>query len=343
MMNPEPFISVIILNWNGKRFLEECIDSVKGQTFRDFETILVDNGSTDGSAEFAEERYGEFIRIIRNRKNLGYTGGNNVGIRSARGEFIVLLNNDTWVHPNWLEELVRGVGSDHRVGMWAPKIYSYFKKNQIEAVGELIYWDGLNRARGQYEQDRGQYEEIEEVFFPCGNSGMYRKILFDEIGLFDEDFFAYGDDTDIGIRARMAGWKCLYVPKAILYHKGSGSTGQYSPFKAFYVERNRFWITVKYFPLPLLFLSVFFTFYRFILQAYGALSHKGAAGKFTEIYSPYCLVGILLKAYGSGFRYLPRMWRKRKMLKPLKKVTNGEIFSWFKRFGITGREISFRI
>jgi GT2 family glycosyltransferase len=172
---------------------------------------------------------------------------------------------------------------------------------------------------------------------------MYRKILFDEIGLFDEDFFAYGDDTDIGIRARMAGWTCLYVPKAILYHKGSGSTGQYSPFKAFYVERNRFWITVKYFPLPLLFLSVFFTFYRFILQAYGALSHKGAAGKFTEIYSPYRLVGILLKAYGSGFRYLPRMWRKRKMLKPLKKVTNGEIFSWFKRFGITGREISFRI
>ena len=341
-MNPEPLISVVVLNWNGKRFLEECIDSLKGQTFRDFETILVDNGSTDGSAEFVEERYGEFIRILRNSENLGYTGGNNVGIRSARGKWIVLLNNDTWVHPNWLEEMVKVVGSDHRIGMWSPKICSYFKRDQIEAVGELIYRDGLVRARGQYEQDRGQYEEMEEIFFPCGCSGMYRRVLFDEIGLFDEDFFAYGDDAEIGIRARMAGWKCLYVPKALVYHKSSGSTGQHSPFKAFYVERNRFWITVKYFPASLLLLSLPFTFYRFILQAYGALTHKGAAGKFTEIHSPLLLVGILLKAYGSGFRYLPRMMRKRKKLKALRKVLNAEFYGWFKRFGISGREIAFR-
>jgi len=341
-MNSAPLISVVIPNWNGKHFLAECIDSLNEQTFRDFEIILVDNGSTDGSAEFAEERYGNFIRIIRNKKNLGFTGGNNVGIEAARGEYIVLLNNDTWAHPNWLDELVKATHLGPPVGMWASKVYSYYKRSQIEAVGELIYWDGLSRSRGQYEQERGQYEEMEEIFFPPGCGGMYRKVVFEEIGLFDEDFFAYADDAEIGIRARLAGWKCVYVPKAILYHKNSGSTGQYSAFKAFYVERNRFWITLKYFPLPLLFLSIFFTFYRFAFQAYGALAHRGAAGKFTEIYSPLRLIGILCKAYGSGFRHFPKMWRKRRRLKPLRKVSYEEIFGWFKRFGINVREISLR-
>jgi len=341
-MSSTPLISVIIPNWNGKQFLAECIDSLKEQTFHDFEIILVDNGSTDGSAEFAVEGYGEFVRIIRNKKNLGFTGGNNVGIQAARGEYIVLLNNDTWAAPTWLEELVKTTYLDRPIGMWASKVYSYYKRNQIEAVGELIYWDGLSRSRGQYEQEQGQYEEMGEIFFPPGCGGMYRKVVFEEIGLFDEDFFAYGDDAEIGIRARLAGWKCVYVPKAVLYHKNSGSTGQYSPFKAFYVERNRFWITIKYFPFPLLILSPFFTFYRFAFQAYGALSHRGAAGKFTRIYSPLKLIVILLKAYALGIFCLPHMWEKRKRLKVLKRVSYGEIFSWFKRFGISAKEISLR-
>jgi len=341
-MNPQPLLSVIIPNWNGKQFLAECIDSLKKQTFCDFETILVDNGSTDGSVKFAEERYGDFIRIIRNKKNLGFTGGNNVGIQAARGEYIVLLNNDTWAAPTWLEELVKATSLDRPIGMWASKVYSYYKRNQIEAVGELIYWDGLSRSRGQYEEERGQYEKMEEIFFPPGCGGMYRKVVFEEIGLFDEDFFAYADDAEIGIRARLAGWKCVYVPKAILYHKNSGSTGQYSPFKAFYVERNRFWITLKYFPLPLLLFTPFFTIWRFAFQAYGALTHQGAAGKFTKIYSPWQLIWILFKAYGSGLRGLPKMWKKRRRLNRLRKVSFGEIFSWFKRFGISAKEISLR-
>jgi len=226
--------------------------------------------------------------------------------------------------------------------MWGSKIYSYFKRDQIEAVGELIYWDGLSRAKGQFEKDQGQYEKIEEIFFPPGCGAMYRRRVLDEIGLFDEDFFAYADDAEIGIRARLAGWKALFVPKAILYHKNSGTGGQYSPFKAFYVERNRFWITLKYFPLPLLILSPFFTSYRFLFQAYGALTHRGAAGRFTETYSPWRLIWILMMAYLEGIRFLPKMWVKRKGLKPLRKATYGEIMSWFKRFGITAKEISLR-
>ena len=341
-MEPQPVLSVIIPNWNGRRFLEECIDSLKGQTFQHFETLLVDNGSTDGSADFAEERYGKFIRVLRNKENLGFAGGNNIGIQAARGEYIVLLNNDTWADPHWLDELFKATRSDPPVGMWASKVCSYFQRDRIEGVGELIYWDGLVRARGQYEQDHGQHDVMEEILFPPGCGAMYRKSLFDGIGLFDEDFFAYADDTEIGIRARLAGWKCLFVPRAIVYHKNSGTAGQYSPLKAFYVERNRLWLTIKYFPFPLLFLSIFFTPYRFAFQAYGALTHRGAAGRFTEIYSPLELIVILLKAYGSGIRLLPRMWKKRRMLRPLRKVSYGEIFSWFKRFGISAKEISLR-
>lgn len=341
-MNSSPLLSVIIPNWNGKRFLEDCIDSLKGQTFKNFETILVDNGSTDGSADFAEARYGDFIRIIRNKKNLGFTGGNNAGIRVARGDYIVLLNNDTWADSHWLEELARATRFDPPIGMWGSKVRSFYQRDRIEGVGELIYWDGLCRAKGQFQMDQGQFDEIEEIFFPPGCGAMYRKKVFDEIGLFDEDFFAYADDAEMGIRARLAGWKCLYVPKAVIYHKNSGTGGQYSPFKAFYVERNRFWITIKYFPYPLLILSFFFTFYRFLFQAYGALTHRGAAGKFTEIYSPLKLILILLKAYGSGFFLLPVMWNKRRMLKLFKKVSYVEIFCWFKRFGMGVKEISLR-
>jgi len=341
-MNPQPLLSVIIPNWNGKHFLTECIDSLKEQTFRDFETILVDNGSTDGSAEFAEKRYGEFIRVLRNKENLGFAGGNNIGIQAARGEYIVLLNNDTWADPHWLEELVKATQIDSLIGMWGSKIRSYFQRNKIEGIGELIYWDGLCRAQGQFEQDDGQYEVMQEILFPPGCGAMYRKSVLDEIGLFDEDFFAYGDDTEIGIRARLAGWKCLYVPRAIIYHKNSGTGGQHSPFKAYYVERNRFWITLKYFPLPLLLFTPFFTIWRFAFQAYGALSHRGAAGKFTQMHSPWHLIGILFKAYGSGFRGLPKMWEKRRRLSRLRKVSFREIFSWFKRFGISAREISLR-
>lgn len=341
-MNSAVLISVIIPNWNGKHFLTECIDSLSEQTFRDFETILVDNGSTDGSADFVEERYGKFIRVLRNERNLGFAGGNNIGIQAARGDYIVLLNNDTWADPHWLEELVKATRFDTAIGMWGSKVCSYYQRDRIEGAGELIYWDGLCRARGQYEKDNGQYNAIEEIFFPPGCGAMYRKSLFDGVGLFDEDFFAYADDSEIGIRARLAGWKCLYVPRAIVYHKNSGTAGKYSPLKAFYVERNRLWITIKYFPFPLLFLSILFTLYRFVFQTYGALTHQGAAGKFTKMYSAPKLIVILFKAYGSGIFYLPRMWKKRKTLRPLKKVSYGEIFSWFKRFGIKAKEISLR-
>jgi len=338
----QPLVSVIVVNWNGREYLGECLDSLGRQTFPDFEVIVVDNGSTDGSVEFMESQFPGFARILRNAENRGFSGGNNQGIKAASGRYIALLNNDARADPDWLQELLKAAQADPRAGMLASKIYLQGRPRIIDNVGHLIFRDGLNRGRGRLEEDHGQFNEKEEVLFPSGCAALYRREMLEEIGLFDEDFFAYGDDTDIGLKGRLAGWKCLYIPQAVVCHRYSQSSGFYSPLKAFYVERNRVWIAVKYFPLSLLLKSPFYTCWRFLLQGYGALTGRGAAGKFGQEYSRWQLLRILGKAYISAIRGLPKMWKKRKEMKSLTRVDKEEILSWFERFGISAREISLK-
>ena len=337
-----PLVSVIVVNWNGEEYLGECLRSLRGQTFSDFEVILVDNGSTDRSVEHVQANFGGWVRILKNAQNKGFSGGNNRGIREACGKYIVLLNNDARADAHWLEELVKIAEENPRVGMLACKIYLQEKSKILDNAGHLIYPDGLNRGRGRLEVDHGQYEKLEEVFFPSGCASLYRRTMLEEIGPFDEDFFAYGDDTDIGLKGRLAGWKCLYVPQAVVYHRYSRSSGSYSPLKAFYVERNRVWIAIKYFPLSLLLRAPFYTFWRFLLQSYGALTGRGAAGKFSREHSRRQLIRILIEAYVSAVQGLPRMWKKRKEMKKLTRVNPEEILSWFNRFRISAREISLK-
>jgi GT2 family glycosyltransferase len=339
---PSPLVSIIVVNWNGKEYLRDCFPSLRAQTFSDYEVILVDNGSNDGSVEFTQENFPGWVRILPNARNEGFSGGNNRGIRAASGRYIVLLNNDAQADPCWLEELVKVAEENPRAGMLACKIYLQGGSKIIDNVGHLIYRDGLNRGRGRLEADHGQYDQIEEVLFPSGCAALYRREMLEEVGLFDENFFAYGDDTDLGLKGRLAGWKCLYVPRAIVHHRYSQSSSPYSPLKAFYVERNRVWIAVKYFPLSLLLESPFYTLLRFLLQGYGALIGRGAAGRFSEEYSSLKLLKVLLKAYLSAVKGLPKMWKKRKEVKRWTRVSEGEVRSWFYRFGMTAREISWK-
>jgi len=339
---PSPLVSIIVVNWNGKEYLKDCFQSLRAQTFSDFEVFLVDNGSTDGSVEYAQQNFPEWMRILTNTKNEGFSGGNNRGIREASGKYIALLNNDAQADPCWLEELVKVAEENPRAGMFACKIYLQEGSKIIDNVGHLIYRDGLNRGRGRLEVDHGQFDRQEEVLFPSGCAALYRWEMLEEVGLFDEDFFAYGDDTDLGLKGRLAGWKCLYVPKAVVHHRYSQSSSPYSPIKAFYVERNRVWIAVKYFPLAVLLESPFYTLWRFLLQGYGALAGRGAAGRFSEQYSPLNLLAVLLRAYFSALKGLPKMWKKRKGVRRWTRVSEAEIRSWFFRFGMSAREISWK-
>ncbi len=338
----QPLISVVIVNWNGKHLLTECLDSLLAQDVRDVEIVLVDNGSQDGSVEFVRERY-PAVHVVNLPENLGFAGGNNAGIRVARGRFIALLNNDTRVDHAWLADLLAEAGASPRtIGMWACKILSYDNPDVIDNVGLLLYPDGLGRGKGRLEKDQGQYDLPDEALCPSGCAGLFRREMLDEIGLFDEEFFAYADDVDIGLRARLAGWGCRYVPSARVYHKYSSSSSAYSPLKAFLVERNRIWVLLKYYPLELVLLSPCFTFLRLLVHLFGALTGKGASGRFTEQNSVFHAMGILVRAWGAALAELPGIIRQRRAFSRFRRIGRRELYRLFCTFRISAREIALK-
>jgi GT2 family glycosyltransferase len=338
-----PFVSVVVVNWNGKHLLGECLSSLLGQKdVEDVEIILVDNGSCDGSVEFVQEQYKD-VHVLSLQKNIGFAGGNNAGIRVATGKYIALLNNDTKADPSWLSNLVRAAEADrHSVGMWAGKILSYNNPDIIDNVGLLLYPDGLGRGKGRLERDAGQFDLPSEALFPSGCAGLYRKEMLDEIGLFDEEFFAYADDVDIGLRGRLAGWECRYVPTAKVYHKYSSSSSAYSPFKAYLVERNRIWVLLKYFPLELIAVSPFFTFLRLSVHLYGAFTGKGASGRFSEKHSTLQAFAILLKAWGAALMALPSIVKRRQEGFRMRRLSRPEIYRLLCEHRLSTREIALK-
>ena len=309
-----PLFSVIILNWNGRHLLEECIESISSQSFRDFETIIVDNGSTDGSIEWMRGRWEDTVRIVPLPSNLGFAGGNNAGIRIARGKYVILLNNDAAVDPGWLAALADAVRRHPDAGMFTPKILNYHRRNEIDNTGLIIYPDGLARGRHRLEKDDGRFDEEGEALVPSGCAGVYRKEMLDRIGLLDDKFFAYGEDVDLGLRARWAGWGCFYVPSAVVYHKYSATTGAYSPRKAFLVERNRFWILMKNFPWRDILVSPAWTLYRYGMHLKGAVTGQGASGRFAGAFPVWRLLLSTLSAESAGLAGLPRVLKDRRRI-----------------------------
>jgi len=339
-MNHFPLITTVILNWNGKEYLQSCIRSVKEQTYPNLEIILIDNASTDGSIEMVKSIFHD-LQVIVNPKNLGYGGGNNQGIRAARGKYIFILNNDTELEEECMKQLWQSIEMDQRIGATTPKILLYDQRDTLDAAGLTIYPDGLSIGRGRLENHE-KYSQREEVFFGSGCASLFRKEMLEEIGLFDEDFFAYAEDTDLGWRARLAGWKAFYVPEAIVYHHHSKKFGTYSPLKAFLVERNRIWVAWKNFPLPFLFLWPYYTALRYFYQAVGALTQKGASGRFGKESSPFLLISILGKAFVEALKGFPKLLRKRRITQRTKKISNRAFYLLFKKYGIKAREIAFK-
>jgi GT2 family glycosyltransferase len=311
----EPVATAIVLNYNGRGFVGDAVRSLLEQDAPGVEVLVVDNASTDGSAEEIEAAFGERVRLVRSPRNLGFGGGNNLGIRQARGRHIVLLNSDAVAAPSFVRELVEAAEGDRRVGMVAAKVLQLGERNVIDTVGHLLYPDGLNRGRGRLEPDTGQYDGCRTALFPSGAAALYARRMLDDVGLFEERLFLYGDDADLGLRGRVAGWTCALAPRAVAYHHYSRSVGPYSRLKAFYVERNRVLVLLRVFPLSLVVVSPFFTAARLALQAWGALTGCGAAGRLAAETSVVHLVGVVLQAYASALAALPatlrERWRKR--------------------------------
>ena len=246
-------ISVVVVNWNRKDFLRACLCSLARQVGADFETIVVDNGSADGSADMAETEFG--VRVIRNRENRGFCAANNQGIAAARGDFVALLNNDAEAAAGWLAALEGACTRAPDVGMAASKVLVWEDPGRIDKAGHLIFPDGQNKGRGSGALDTGQFDREEEVLWPDGCAAMYRKRMLDQIGGFDEDFFAYGDDAELGLRARIAGWRCIYTPEAVVRHHRAATLGKDSAWRLELIERNRLLLATKLFPWSLLCLN----------------------------------------------------------------------------------------
>jgi GT2 family glycosyltransferase len=329
-----PAVSVIVVNWNRHDLLRACLRSLQQQIFEDFEVIVVDNGSTDGSLELLRGAAFEHVRVIENAVNRGFCAANNQGIEVARGEFVALLNNDAEAEPRWLEELLGAVGAGPEVGMAASKILTWEDRSVIDKAGHLIYPDGQNRGRGTGEPDRGQYDRLEEAAWPDGCAGLYRRSMLLQIGGFDEDFFAYADDAELGLRARIAGWRCLYVPGAVVYHHTGSTLGRYSAERLFLIERNRLWLAAKLFPWRLLALNPMYFGLRLAGTAWAALRGKGELPRAASRLGLFGLIKCLIKAQGAALAGLPAMLRKRRAVNAFRKLNAAETAALIERFRI---------
>ena len=336
----KPEISVIVVNLNRRELLGRCLASLWRQTFSNFEVVVVDNGSTDGSMEFLRAISDPRLRIVSLSSNKGFAGGSNAGITVAKGRYIATLNNDAEADQRWLEELAVGIESDESVGMCASKILFSNDRKRIDKAGHLIYRDGLNHGRGSGQPDRGQFDQREEVLFPDAAAALYRREMLEVIGLFDEYFFAYGDDADLGLRGRLAGWKCLYIPTAVVYHVHSATAGEFSPLKAFLIERNRICVAVKIFPFSLLLISPFFTAVRLAYHAYGSIFMIGSSGQYAAECSHTRLALMMLKAYWSGLKLFPEMWRSRRKIRRFARLTDRDFAALLRRHRISLRALT---
>jgi GT2 family glycosyltransferase len=333
-------ITVIILNWNGKKFLAGCLEAVRKQTYPDLAITVVDNASKDGSVEYLRKEYPD-VRLVINDKNLGFGGGNNSGIRDCKTPYLVILNNDTDMYPECIAELKKAMDRDPRIGASASRIMLKFEENRLDAAGISVCADGLALGRGRMEPPE-KYAREEEVFFASDCCTLYRKAMLDEIGHYDEDFFAYADETDLGWRARARNWKCMYVPTAVVNHHHSGSSGSVSPFKVYLVERNRICTAVKNVPIPLLLAGIPYTLRRYFWQAYGALFKQGRAGEFTGEFSSFQLALVLLKSYWGAVALLPKMLAKRRYIRSTCAIPASEYFRLLRLYGITAKDVALR-
>jgi len=241
-------VSVVLLNWNGAHLLPTCLDSLRAQTFRDFEIIMPDNGSTDGSLELVAARYPE-VQALKFMHNRGFCLSMNDGIRAARGEFVAALNNDTELDSRYLEELVRAMQADPQVGICAPKMVYCDAPELINSAGHACGPDGVVVDLGRLEPDCAWFDQPREVLGACAGAALYRKAMLDQIGLYDPDFFISYEDADLNWRAQWAGWRARYVPTAVIKHREGVSRGIRSRRAAYLGTRNTIHVWTKNWPL----------------------------------------------------------------------------------------------
>jgi GT2 family glycosyltransferase len=280
------------------------------------------------------------LRLIRNAQNLGFCGANNVGFAASRSRYAALLNADAEAEPGWLSAMVAALESHPAAGMAAAKIVLHSDPRRIDKVGHLIYPDGQNRGRGSGEVDRGQYDRMEEVLLADGCAALYRREALDEAGGFDEDFFAFGDDAELGLRLRIAGWTCIYVPDGVVRHHRGGSVQVGSPSRLFWIERNRVLLAAKLFPWSLLVWNVPYYLLRLAGGAAAALTRRGEISRYSGLGGKWAAARALLAGDLAAMRLVPKMLWKRREVRRIARLTPAEVRQLILRHRIGVKAIS---
>jgi GT2 family glycosyltransferase len=326
-----PPVTVIVVNWNRREFLRECLVSLgkqvtyAGSPFP-VEIIVVDNGSGDGSPELVMSEF-PAVRLIRNRVNRGFCAANNQGIAAARGSRIALLNNDAVAEPHWLAALTAAFDGGAGIGMAASKIVQYEAPDRIDKAGHILYLDGQNRGRGTGEADTGQYDGPLQMGWPDGCAAMYCKAMLEQIGGFDEDLFAYADDAELGLRARIAGWECAYAPTAVVRHRRGATLGQGNPERVFLIERNRVLLAAKLFPWRLLVWNP----YYFVRRLLAAPGDSGDMAAFPGWRGKVTLAMAVARADLAALWLLPRFLAKRRAIRRIARLRGRELAALLRR------------
>jgi GT2 family glycosyltransferase len=311
-----PEISVIVVNWNGKHFLETCLSALRQQIFRDFEIILVDNGSQDGSAEYVRSNFSE-VRLLALSENRGFTGGNIAGWEQSRGDLIILLNNDTEADPHWLDEIHKANLEFPQMGSFASKMLLFDQRDRIDNCGFDLTVLGLPIDRGRGETDGPAWAVAAKVFGACGGAATYRRSMLEDVGFLDNDFFMTFEDVDLAFRCQLRGYECMLVPGAIVYHYYRATMAKYPARQSFFSQRNIELVYLKNMPLGLIVRSLP---QRLLYQLGGVI---------------FCLkqgVGLsVLKAKLDAIRQLPRSISKRRTILNRRTIRDDQLRSLLRR------------
>lgn len=316
-----PLVSIVVVCFNGLEFTRQCLASICSQDYHPKEIIVVDNGSEEDVRGMVT---GEFpqCRFIRIDSNMGFAGGYNRGMEAAHGKYIAIINNDAVASPQWLRALVDAAEKDATVGAVASIIIDGNRPEVLDSCGVGVALDGMSRQlmRGQTPP---YLNAPKEVLVPSGCACLFRAdLLVTSTGLFDESFFAYCEDTDLGLRLQWAGFKVVVAPGALVTHYYSRTTGRYSLQKIFWVERNHIWVAVKNFPPVLLLFLPFATIWRYMVQIFAIITRSGDLIEFSAKSNLFQVAMTIVKAYLSALGGMPLMLRKRKSISSKRRISN---------------------
>ena len=310
--------------------LSACLDSLRAQILGDFEVIVIDNSGQRRVCKTG-------VTVIANERNVGFGAAVNQAFRQSSSPYFATLNDDTTVEPGWLSALAAAMEQRPEIGMCAPRII-LAGDGRLDSAGMLVCGDGSSKQRGHLQPAAG-YNRREEILLPSGCAALYRRAMLEEIGLFDEEFFLYCEDTDLGLRARWAAWECVYVPDAVVEHRYSHSAGRASPLKAYYVERNRLFVAVKNFPLPVLCVTPLYELARYFWHVWYALRGRGAAAAYRDSgNSGFDLLKYVVSAHFNLVKQWPRLWKQRKALR--RRLTSRQYRALLRRYSVGPRQVA---